>query len=105
MRSNAVAERRARSIGAFARSRRLPGAAAAAFAWQARGQLQVTVVVKATFAFAPGAEMKLSEPQEVLLTEVYHRGQEGRVVRFANDRAPYLARADVVFTGHAHAPP
>jgi hypothetical protein len=83
----------------------LPGAAAAAFAWRSRGQLQVTVVAKATFAFAPDAAMTPAEPQEVLLAEVYHQGLEGRVVRFASDWAPYLSRADVVFTGHAYAPP
>jgi hypothetical protein len=31
----------------------LPVATAAAFAWRARGQLQVTVLVKATFVFTP----------------------------------------------------
>jgi hypothetical protein len=82
----------------------LPVATAAAFAWRARGQLQVTVLVKATFVFAPDAEMRPSEPQAVLFSEVYHRGGQGRMVRFASDWAPYLPRAEVVFTGHAHAP-
>ncbi|UQA57791.1 DUF2169 family type VI secretion system accessory protein [Polyangium aurulentum] len=83
----------------------LPGATAAAFAWRTRGRLEVTVLVKATFAFAPDGEMRPVEPQEVLFAEVYHRGGQGRMVRFASDRAPYLPRAEVVFTGHAHAPP
>ncbi|WP_437677029.1 DUF2169 family type VI secretion system accessory protein [Sorangium sp. So ce131] len=83
----------------------LPGAAAAAVAWRAQGALHVTVIAKATFAFAPDAVMPRIEPQEILRAEVHHGDHPGRSVRFTTDLAPALARADVLFTGAAHAPP
>ncbi|MGK3969986.1 DUF2169 domain-containing protein [Sorangium sp. So ce118] len=83
----------------------LDGAAATAVAWRSRGQLRVTVIVKATFAFAADAEMPRVEPQPVLPGEVHHGNNPGRSVRLTSDLAPHLDRADVLFTGHAHAPP
>jgi hypothetical protein len=83
----------------------LPGATAAAVAWRYRRQLHVTVIAKATFALAPEAAMPRVEPQEILLAEAYHGAHAPRTIRFASDRVPYLDRADVVFTGYAHAPP
>ncbi|XXT19113.1 DUF2169 domain-containing protein [Sorangium sp. So ce429] len=83
----------------------LDGAAATAVAWRSRGQLRVTVIVKATFAFAADAEMPRVEPQQVLPGEVHHGNNPGRSVRLTSDLAPHLDRADVLFTGHAHAPP
>ncbi|WP_437927502.1 DUF2169 domain-containing protein [Sorangium sp. So ce291] len=83
----------------------LPGAAAAAVAWRSRGQLNVTVIAKATFAFAPDAETPRVAPQEIFTANVHHDGSPLSSVRFTSDLAPYLARADVLFTGHACAPP
>ncbi|WP_437755373.1 DUF2169 family type VI secretion system accessory protein [Sorangium sp. So ce1389] len=83
----------------------LDGAAATAVAWRSQGQLRVTVIVKATFAFAGDAEMPRVEPQPVLPGEVHHGNNPGRSVRLTSDLAPHLDRADVLFTGHAHAPP
>lgn len=83
----------------------LPGAAVTAVGWRARRQLQVTVIAKATFAFAPDADMPRVEPQPILRAEVHHNKSPARSIRLTTDLAPYLARADVVFTGHAHAPP
>ncbi|WP_437957691.1 DUF2169 domain-containing protein [Sorangium sp. So ce119] len=83
----------------------LSGAAAASVAWRSRGQLRVTVIVKATFAFAPDAEMPRVEPQKIVPGEVHHGNHPGRSVRLTSDLAPHLDRADVLFTGHAHAPP
>ncbi|WP_434044369.1 MULTISPECIES: DUF2169 family type VI secretion system accessory protein [Sorangium] len=83
----------------------LSGAAAAAVAWRSRGQLRITVIVKATFAFAPDAEMPRVEPQKIVPGEVHHGNHPGRSVRLTSDLAPHLDRADVLFTGHAHAPP
>ncbi|AUX27235.1 uncharacterized protein SOCEGT47_078180 [Sorangium cellulosum] len=91
---------------AIAPDRVLPlnGAAATAVAWRSRDQLRVTVIVKATFAFAADAVMPRVEPQKVLRGEVHHGGNPGRSVRLTSDLAPHLERADVLFTGHAHAP-
>ncbi|WP_437796973.1 DUF2169 domain-containing protein [Sorangium sp. So ce693] len=83
----------------------LNGAAAAAVAWRSRGELHITVIVKATFAFAADAEMPRVEPQQVVHGEVHHGNNPGRSVRLTSDLAPHLERADVLFTGHAHAPP
>src|SRR4029079_19058109 len=83
----------------------LPGAAAAAVAFRAQGQIQLTIVVKATFCFAEDADMPLSDPMPILHAEVHHGNNPAQSIRFAGDRAPYLGRADVLFTGHAHPPP
>ena len=83
----------------------LPGSAATNVAWRVRGQLHITVIAKATFAFAPDAPMSRTEPQETLRAEVHHGKDPGRSVRFTTDLAPALARADVIFTGSAHVPP
>ena len=83
----------------------LPGSAAAAIAWRARDQLHLTVIVKATFAFAPDAAMTRVKPQEILRAEVHHGKNPGRSARFTADLAPYLHYTDVLFTGHACAPP
>ncbi|HVK69239.1 MAG TPA: DUF2169 domain-containing protein [Polyangium sp.] len=83
----------------------LPASAAAAIAWRAAGQLHLTVIAKATFAFVPDADMQRVEPQPILRVEVHHGNNPSRSVRFTTDVAPYLGRADVLFTGHAYAPP
>ncbi|WP_437958298.1 DUF2169 domain-containing protein [Sorangium sp. So ce119] len=83
----------------------LPGTTAAAMAWRtAQGQLHLTAIVKATFAFAPDSEMPVVEPQPIFRGEVHHGNNPIRGIRFASDLAPYLGRADVMFTGHAYAP-
>ncbi|XXX81026.1 DUF2169 domain-containing protein [Sorangium sp. So ce134] len=82
----------------------LPGAEATAVAWRTQGQRYITIIVKASFAFTPGAAMWRTEPQEILRAEVHHGKNPARSVRFTGDLAPYLSRADVLFTGDAHAP-
>nr|WP_235880181.1 DUF2169 domain-containing protein [Polyangium aurulentum] len=49
--------------------------------------------------------MQRAEPQPILRAEVHHGNNPSRSVRFTSDLAPYLGRADVLFTGHAYAPP
>lgn len=83
----------------------LPGSAASAVVFRHRRSLQVTVIAKATFAFAPDADMPCVAPEPVVRSEVHHGKNPTKSVRRTTDLAPYLARADVVFTGHAHAPP
>ncbi|WP_433932663.1 DUF2169 domain-containing protein [Sorangium cellulosum] len=83
----------------------LPGTTATAMAWRtAQGQLHLTAIVKATFAFAPDSEMPVVAPQPIFRGEVHHGNNPIRGIRFASDLAPYLGRADVMFTGHAYAP-
>ncbi|WP_437947518.1 DUF2169 domain-containing protein [Sorangium sp. So ce296] len=82
-----------------------PGVAVAGVAWRARGRLNLTVIAKATFAFVDGAKMIPVEPQGIIHADIHHHNNPGRSVRLTSDLAPYLARVDVFFTGHAHAPP
>lgn len=79
--------------------------AATAIAWRFKGELRVTALVKATFAFANDAAMARVEPQAIFRAEVHHGGGPNRSIRFTSDLVPYRKRADVLFTGHAHAPP
>ncbi|MDI1482689.1 DUF2169 domain-containing protein [Polyangium sp. y55x31] len=81
----------------------LPGAEAAVVAFRTGGVLHASVITKATFAFAPDAPMPRVEPQPILREEVHHGDNPARSVRFTSDLVPYLARADVLFTGHGHA--
>jgi hypothetical protein len=72
--------------------------------WRSRGQLYVTAVVKATFTLVAGADMIPAEPEEIFRSEMHYRNNPSRTVRVTGDLAPYLNRADVVFTGTAHPP-
>lgn len=82
----------------------LHSSVAATLAWRCKNQLYLTVLVKATFAFAVDAPMTRMKPQEIVRTEVHHGQDLARSVMLTSDLAPYLARADVLFTGSAHAP-
>jgi hypothetical protein len=77
--------------------------AVTAVAWRAGGVTRVTVIAKASFAFAQDAPMPRLDPQGVLRAEVHHGNSPLRSVRLTTDLAPYLHHADVLFTGHAHA--
>jgi hypothetical protein len=80
------------------------GVTVAALAWRFRGVLQVTVVAKATFAFAADGPAVRVEPQPIFADEVHHGKRANQSIRFASDHAIYLTRAEVFLTGHAHAP-
>jgi hypothetical protein len=77
---------------------------AAALAFRYRDKLQVTVVAKATFAFVEDAAMRRVAPQPIVRAEVGYPAP-AKSVRLTTDLVPHLRRADVLFTGHAHAPP
>lgn len=80
-------------------------AVAAAVAWRFRGEVRVTAVVKATFSFAGvGGTLTRAEPQPIASNDVHHGRNPTRSVRLPSDLAPYLRRADVVFTGSSYAP-
>jgi hypothetical protein len=81
------------------------GSSSAAIAWRWKGQLHLTVIVKATFAFASEAAMSRAAAQPILGGEAHHGRNPGRSIRFSTDLVPALSRADVLFTGSAHAPP
>ncbi|WP_438026566.1 DUF2169 family type VI secretion system accessory protein [Sorangium sp. So ce233] len=82
----------------------LGAASAAALSWRFKGELRVTAIVKATFAFASDTVMPRVAPQEIIRAEIHHGAMPSRSVRFTTDLAPRLLQADVLWTGHAHAP-
>lgn len=75
-----------------------------ALAWRFRGVLRVTVIAKATFAFAAEAPATRVEPQAIFAKDVHHGRSAVRSIRFASDRVPYLTRAEIFLAGHAYAP-
>ncbi len=79
-------------------------ATAAAVAWQYRGELRVSVIAKAAFAFDGEGGMTLADPQPILGEDVHHARNPLRSIQFATDLVPYRKRADVLFTGYAYAP-
>lgn len=79
--------------------------AVGAIGWRFKGELRITAIVKATFAFTPDGAITRAEPQPIFRDEVQHGRGPARSVRFTSDLVPYRRRADVLFTGHAHAPP
>ncbi len=78
-------------------------ASCGALAWRFRGQLRVTAVVKATFAFVPGGTMRLEAPDDLHLADV--PWGERASLWAASDRVPYRLFADIVLVGHAYLPP
>lgn len=76
----------------------------AALAWRYRGELRVTVIAKATFAFVLDDAMTRLPPQEILRDEQRYDDHPAHSERLTTDLSPYLEGADVLFTGHAHVP-
>ncbi|MEZ4309420.1 MAG: DUF2169 domain-containing protein [Polyangiaceae bacterium] len=81
--------------------RAAPGSAATALAYRHGDRLFVTVIAKATFAFAQDAPMPRVAPQEILTRESHLGNSPARSLRAAADLAPWVARPEVVLTGHA----
>jgi hypothetical protein len=77
----------------------------ALMAWRHRSVLRVTVIAKATFSIACDTAMPRTRPQKIITQEVHHGNMPSHSVRLTTDLAPYLERADVLFTGSAYAPP
>ncbi len=72
--------------------------------WSTAGKTRATVVVKATFFLVRGGPMRLVNPAPILLGDQHHEGSVDRSVLAPSDVAPYLPRAEVLFSGHAYAP-
>jgi len=72
--------------------------------WSTAGKSRATVVVKTTFFLVRGGPMRLVNPAPILLGDQHHEGSVDRSVLAPADVAPYLPRAEVIFTGHAYAP-
>src|SRR4029079_16522421 len=79
--------------------------ACAAMPWRERGQLRVSAIAKATFAFAPDAPMRKIDPVPIFAGEVQHQDNPTRSICACSDLVPELMRSEVMLTGHAHAPP
>ncbi|HVY46855.1 MAG TPA: DUF2169 domain-containing protein, partial [Minicystis sp.] len=75
-----------------------------AVAWRFRGVLRVTVIAKATFAFAGEGVMPRADPLPFFRAEVTWDKSPMRSVRYPSDVVPYLHEAEVLFSGRAHTP-
>jgi uncharacterized protein YjbI with pentapeptide repeats len=71
--------------------------------WSTAGKSRATVVIKATFYMERGAPMRLVQPAPILLGDQYYEASPDRSIVAAADVAPYLPRAEVMFSGHAYA--
>ncbi len=67
-----------------------------------RGQLRLTVIAKASFAFAPQAEMTPAPPVAICAREVHHGENPAKSIRATSDLAPHVERAQAIFVGTAH---
>ena len=76
-----------------------PGSTVAAVAWSFGGQTYVTVIAKATFAFAFDADMPRVEPEEWSAPTSTEKKNPARSARVTSDLAPYLPFVDVVLHG------
>jgi uncharacterized protein YjbI with pentapeptide repeats len=72
--------------------------------WRTGGGLRLTVIVKATFGLVHEGAARLIAPVELTRKDRHHDKLPSRSLEAPHDLAPYLARAGVVLTGHAHAP-
>jgi hypothetical protein len=71
--------------------------------WRLAGKLQVTVIIKATFAFSLDDEVSCIQPQPVRRSDECARGVPS--LCGASDVAPRVLEADVMLHGHAYAAP
>jgi len=78
---------------------------AATAAWQVRPpQDSLTVIVKGTFDIVPGGAAMLREESDFLTGDLHVDDESDKSLLYASDFAIVKPRADVVLTGHAHAP-
>ena len=72
--------------------------------WRSLGILRATAVVKATFDFVPGGAMIIAGATRLVGAEAHHAGNPMRSIRASGELSPFLAKADVLFVGHAYPP-
>lgn len=77
---------------------------AATVLWRLQGALNLTVVVKGTFAFGTEGPMSVVDADEIIRAEQHFGDNPTRSLRASSELAPSLPRADVLLTGHACAP-
>jgi hypothetical protein len=82
----------------------LGNVSAGVVAWRRGGRLHISPIVKATFAFAPGAVMTPAAPNPLRVSEQLRDETPDSSIRASLDTAPQLQHADVIFAGHAYAP-
>ncbi len=81
-----------------------PNVSCGVWPWRFRGRVQLTVVVKATFALVDKGPMAPAPPAEIEREDRTFDRHPTRSVEAASDLAPYLPRCDVTFVGHAFPP-
>ena len=68
------------------------------------GKLHVTCILKSTFRLVPDESMKLTQPVDIVLSDVAHSDNPGSSISASCETVPFLPRVDVLLTGHACAP-
>lgn len=72
-------------------------------AWQYRGRVQITVLVKATFAIAPDGSLRPAAPEPLHMQDEPDPARPGRALT-PSEYVPYRPKIDVVVRTGAHAP-
>ncbi len=80
----------------------LSQSAAATVLTRYRKQLRLTVIAKASFAFAPQAEMTPAPPVGIYAREVHYGENPAKSIRAGSDLAPHVERAQAILVGTAH---
>ena len=70
--------------------------------WRQRGQLHLTIAVKATFAFVPNGRMSVQRADAIARDERPEASGVG--LSTAGDLAPYLGQPEIWLTGHVAVP-
>jgi len=68
------------------------------------GKLHVTCILKSTFRLVPDESMKLTQPEDIVLSDTAYSDNPGSSIRASCETVPFLPRVDVLLTGHACAP-
>jgi hypothetical protein len=69
------------------------------------GNAFVTLIVKGTFTVSPANKVKIADDQlPIAFGDTPYDAQQGGLLKFEADIAPFKPRADIVLVGHAHAP-
>lgn len=79
--------------------------AAGAVVWRYRGDLRVTVAIKAVFSLVPNGAAVLRAPVDLTPHDVSFGRDPSRSLEYASDLVPFRPRADITFLGDACAPP
>lgn len=68
------------------------------------GKLHVTCILKSTFRLVPDEAMKLTQPEDIVLSDTAISDEPASSIRASCETVPFLPRVDILLAGHACAP-